>query len=297
MEDYQILGLSLCTYGENEDKITTSAKEFGVALTNVKQYKAGIDDIDSCYIADAGDMILLAFRGTITFHKRYRIQWDWIDDFLAKPVEVTGIPGKLHQGFSNSIERLWEQGFAEEVTKRLTAGKSLYITGYSKGAALAPIAASFLDKKKNIDPTNIRIYIFEPPRPGNAQFKTYFNQKFPTTIRYEYQDDIVPHLPPSKEGIHLIPLLNKIIKDTDKITGIKELDYQSVGNLHFVNWEKKITVLKGEEADEQFKHRIYRLDKLITSPEFDKILNDHSAKQHLYPVLSEGKPYPLSATT
>ncbi len=293
MEDYQILGLSLCTYENNEDEIKKSAREFDVTITNVKQYKAGIKDIDSCYIADAGDIILLAFRGTTPPSEDSIIPWDLLNNFLAEPVEVTGIPGKLHKGFSNSVNRLWEEGFAEEVTKRLTAGKSLYITGYSKGAALTPIAASFLDQKTNIDVSQVKIYIFEPPRPGDAQFKTYFNQRFPTAIRYEYQDDIVPHLPPIEAIIDLLIEKSEIAEILNKYLGLDEWDYKSVGNLRFVNWEDEI--LTGIQAKLEFVNRLLHLKNLVEEGNIEKMMSDHSPQEHLYPVLSGGKPYPPNA--
>lgn len=289
MQDCEILALSVCTYGNGPNEVKERAKDFGVEISNVKQYLAGPDDIDSCYVADAGDSTILAFRGTSFDRKSLsKAILDWLNDLSAKPVSVTDIPGELHKGFSDSVSGLWKKNFHEDVQERLKKSKNLVITGYSKGGALAPIAAAFLDKKGQMDVNLMKICIFEAPRPGNTEFKAYFNKTFPTAVRYEYQDDIVPHLPPAGKGWRLlskIPELGEILK---KLEGIDKWDYKAVGNLKFVNWKDKI--LQGIRAKLEWRCRLVHLEKLIVSTS-DKMFLDHLPQEHLYPVLC-GKEWP-----
>ena len=289
MEIYDILGASLCTYGKDTNDIQQRAEKFGLELSNIVQFNAGEQNIDSCYVAEIDDNVILAFRGTLPPLDNIR---DWLNDIMAILVKVDDIPGQLHHGFSGSVQRLFDKGFANEVNERMKGEKTLIITGYSKGAALAPIAASFLDKKSNIDPGKMKIRIFEPPRPGDAKFKTYFDENF-DTWRYEYQDDIVPHLPlASKEEYRTIKAvilasLKSRSTSFDEEENFQLFPYQAVGKLNFVNWNNHV-VDDPSLAEERLKH----IDSLVDlKPK--KVFTDHlPTYNHLYEILSDGKELP-----
>ena len=296
-----ILKASLYTYNI-EPQNSTLAQDVGF-INTPKSFTAGLFKAEpfqnhACYVGETTDHIILAFRGTaLKSEDKTQSKLDWINNFIAKPVEQDGIPGKLHKGFSHSVERLWDKGFPAEVEKRMAGGKSLIVTGYSKGAALAPIAAAFLNKRLNIKADRMAIYIFEPPRPGDETFAEYVNQTFPTTLRYEYQDDIVPHLPPMKWLLNLLslkfPLTNKIL---EKFTDIDEWNYKSVGNLKFVNWENKIVdypLSQPLKLKELWCQRLEHLINLVPNHDIKKIWLDHIPQKHLYPVLC-GESYPQS---
>ena len=289
MKICSILSASLCTYGIDEPggvEGVALAPDVGFIKNSVVTFTAGTKEIDACYVADTADSVILAFRGT-SLGTDQQAFVDWLNNFLAKPVEIDGIPGELHDGFSDSVQRLWDQGFQNEVEKRMAGGKPLIITGYSKGAALAPIAAAFLKEKKNIEADSMNIYIFEPPRPGNAKFAKYFNNTFPGTVRYEYQDDIVPHVPPIETVSDLlaeIPFLGNIL---DKFVDIDEWNYKSVGKLKFVNWKNKIV----DSSPFLSWYRYSHLVELIITGEPEEMFLDHLPQERLYPVLC-GKPWP-----
>ncbi|NES64465.1 MAG: lipase family protein [Okeania sp. SIO2D1] len=293
MEICEILGLSLSTYGTNEEEIIESANSFGVNISNVKQFSAGKKEIDSCYVADGenGKSVILAFRGTSVGDGEGQALVDWINNFMAKPVSEPEIPGKLHQGFSDSVRRLWNAGFYDEVETRLTGDKQLYITGYSKGGALAPIAAAFLNKKAGIKASKMNVWFFEPPRCGDTEFQNYFNQTFKTALRYEYQDDIVPHLPPAGESAKIlstIPIIGEILEE---YLDLEEWDYKAVGSLMFINWEDEI--LEDLPAYLQWAYRLVHLIETINDGNWTKLFSDHIPNECCYPVIC-GKPYPTS---
>ena len=292
MEICEILSLSLFTYGTSNEEIKELAKNSGVNIDNVMQYSAGPKEIDSCYVADgdAGKSVILAFRGTSLGDGDGQALIDWINNFMAKPVPVEGIPGELHQGFSDSLQRLWETGFHEDVTTRLTEDKTLYITGYSKGGALAPIAAAFLDTRKGINRDQMKVWFFEPPRCGNTAFKNYFNDAFgENAVRYEYQDDIVPHLPPAGESAQILATIPVIGELLQEYLDLEEWDYKAVGNLKFINWDNEI--VEGLPADLLWAYRLVHLINLINEGETLKLLEDHSYEK-CCPVIC-GKPCPI----
>ena len=280
-----ILSASLCSYGIGEPGgVRGNRFAPGVGFTDapIAPFTAGPDQIDACYVADTPDNVILAFRGTSIGQdgNERQVIIDLLNDFLAKPVVVNGI-GTLHQGFAGSVERLWKKGFQNEVQKRMTNGNPLIITGYSKGAALAPIAAAFLHKKLSIEADRMIIRIFEPPRPGDGAFAKYFNKTFRTALRYEYQDDIVPHVPPVKavaELLSKIPFIGEILA---KYQDIDEWDYTSVGKLQFVNWDDEIVDDSPRLARERFEH----LGVLVAEGKILKMGAEHMPCGHIYNVL------------
>ena len=286
-----ILNASLCTYGIGKPGGVRSnpvAKYVGFTDAPIAEFQAGLAEIDACYVGETKDSVILAFRGTsLGKNDIEQALIDWINNFLAKPVSVEDIPGELHEGFSNSIERLWEKGFQGEVTSRMAGGKPLIITGYSKGGGLTPIAAAFLNKKLNVDANRISVFMFEPPRAGDATFQKYFNATFPTAVRYEYKDDIVPHVPPNEWAAKLleeIPWLGKIL---EKYEDLDEWNYKSVGTLKFVNWNGDIV----DYSLGLYLERVAHLGELAIGGKILQAGKDHLPKGHLYKTLCSN-PWP-----
>ncbi len=285
----RILSASLCAYGINtKDGVKGMALAPDVGFTDapVATFTAGLRDIDACYVADTDDSVILAFRGTSTPEDRATFI-SWLNNFLVLPVSVEDIPGKLHKGFSNSVQRLWEEGFQTEVEKRMASGKPLVITGYSKGGALTPIAATFLTQRLNIDPSRINIYLFEPPRPGDDVFATFFNTLFPKTVRYEYKDSIIGHTPPDDSRLKLLADLPEAGRILEIFDQIYDYNYKSVGNLKFVNWDDEI--VEGNPA--LTITRLEHLLEVMECGEWEKFWTDHLPQEHLYPIIC-GKEFP-----
>lgn len=308
-----ILAASLCTYGiDKPGGVRGYAAAADIKFTDdpIAIYVAPMK-YDACYVAETDDAVILAFRGTSVALKTLE-DWeicieDWLNNFIADPVSIPRIPGMLHDGFSSSVERLWHSDpegdknqhrkMSEEVEHRMAGGKPLVITGYSKGGALAPIAAAFFHKLVGVDPSRIIVRMFEGARAGDATFKRYFNDTFHDALRYEYQDDIVPHVPPVGLVSHIlgaIPYVNKLL---DKVEHLDEWNYASVGQLKFVNWGNSIVENDDIKVFGQDTHidklpgeRVAHLIELIAK--FNgKFFTDHSPENHLYPILV-GKPFP-----
>ena len=189
------------------------------------------DSINAVMVGETAAEIIVAYRGTEPFDSldHQRMVLDWINNFVDPLVSNSPeVPGSVHYGFSHGVNELWS--WLMEQLSALPGNKPLYVTGHSKGGAMANIAAVKL-VAAGYTPF---VCTFEAARAGDKAFATGFEAKVLHATRYEYQDDIVPMLPPSdgflafaKQLPFLTVILNTLISN-----------YVSVGDLRFVNWRR-----------------------------------------------------------
>jgi hypothetical protein len=114
------------------------------------------------------------------------------------------------------------------------------------------------------------VYTYASPMMGDATFTAAYNALSFPDIRYEYTDDIVPHMPPSPLMADLfapLPWIGKYFKD------VARWNYNAVGTLRFINWS-------GEIVGDSFElgwQRFLSLFELLGELNFDQIGNDHRA--------------------
>ncbi|PSB20985.1 lipase family protein [Phormidesmis priestleyi ULC007] len=241
-------------------------------LTPPIAFAAGEDDIDACLVGTTDQGVVLAFRGTIPpdIHDQQSML-DWISDLTDNPIAAPGIPGKVHEGFWQGLSSLWEP-MVKEIKQQMNAGgKSLplYITGHSKGGAMSSLAALRLKIEEDINPA--AVYTYAAAHPGDTTFANQYQLEIPNHIRYEYGNDIVPHIVPDAafiDAIAHIPELGKFFK------GLETWDYTHVGTLRFIDWNKKAIV--GESSKLQME-RLARLVGAIVEWQFEAIVTAHSA--------------------
>ncbi len=147
------------------------------------------------------------------------------------------IQGKVHQGFWNALDALWPALLAETQKQLATApGKPLYITGHSKGGAMASLA----DVRFALAGVSSTVCTFASAHPGNTAFAKFFASQgmIASATRYEYADDIVPHLPPGLALRHAFATLDKFKQFSDELTtkAADDIDYAPVGVLRFIDW-------------------------------------------------------------
>ncbi|MEL6430952.1 MAG: lipase family protein [Planctomycetota bacterium] len=198
-------------------------------------YSAGSDNVDAMLVGNiAGaegepDALVIAFRGTVAPAPSFTSVKDWIQDLLTHTETVTAagepVPGKVHEGFWNALNDLWT-----DVLKNASAAEGkIYITGHSKGAALAPLAAAALYFGSGIEAAGV--YSFAPPHCGNSDFVKGFPSSVPVT-RYENVLDVVPLMPPTPEVV-------KGLKHHEVWKLIFELyerdDYEPLGTLEYID--------------------------------------------------------------
>lgn len=239
-------------------------------------FLAGPDSIDGCLVGETADGFVLAFRGTmpLDFKNPPSVQ-DWISDFHAEPISVTGYPGCVHAGFSGALTALWPQITAE--LKSLSAGappdRPLLITGHSKGGAMASLAAWGF--KQLAGTPSLKVVTFAAAKPGDATYRAAFQAAGIAHTRYEYNIDIVPHLPLSDGGF-LDVLAQFPLADLpwfhDFFSDLQRFDYQPTGTLRYIESTGQIV----DDSAQFRRQRDQTLAVEILRLQFAQIAMNHS---------------------
>ena len=225
---------------------------------------AGDDKISAVLVGETPSEIIVAYRGTEPFDSpdHERMLLDWIDDVVDPLVASPGIPGSVHQGFSHAVDGLWSWTLAQ--VQALPKGKPLYVTGHSKGGAMANIGAMKLAAAGYAP----YVCTFEAARCGDAAFAAGFAKAITHAVRYEFQDDIVPHVPPNDAFLALF----KTLPGFDQSLSSVVPSYAAVGDLHFIDWHNQIVADSPLLAAQRYAH----LMGLIVGLNAEQVVNDHS---------------------
>lgn len=221
--------------------------------------------IDAFVYGETNDVAVLAFRGTLPVRLAVEVDRiapvvaDWFNNTRARLVTGTpfGLPGYVHQGYANSLSTLWTAagGLADLLPALRSAvrqGRRLLVTGHSKGGALAQLAALRLASIGDPDLRPEAVYTFAAPRAGNHAFARAFERALAGRVwRFEYQDDLVPHLPPSEGAWFALRSALLEVQHTQgggawaalqaclaAVSGVGA--YASAGRLQFIDWDGKL---------------------------------------------------------
>jgi Lipase (class 3) len=275
--DCQLLCASVAAYGiEATGKFNPVEPYYSAIgfLAPPVPFVAGEDDIDACLVGTTAQGVVLAFRGTIppNIHDQQSLL-DWMSDLTDQPLAASGLVGKVHNGFWQGLSALWNPLLKEVKQQMQATGQTLplFITGHSKGGALSSLAALRLKVEAGITPT--AVYTYASPHPGDVTFANQYNLEIPSHIRYEYSNDIVPHVVPDAAFIDAmahIPELGKFFK------GMEAWNYAAVGTLQFIQWNQQAIV---NASPELHLERLARLVAAIAEGRFEEIVAAHSASQ------------------
>ena len=146
------------------------------------------------------------FRFVLSSQGFFESLYDWLNnaDLQLTPWQEHG-PGdcaalrpEVHSGWKRSFEDLWNQGLRDGLERALEKKKEIFVTGHSKGGALAFLAAKRMqDDRKD---AQLCVRTFAAPKPGDELFAEEYNRTITDTVCYEYGADIVPHVPPRREA-------------------------------------------------------------------------------------------------
>jgi hypothetical protein len=267
--DGRLLCASYCAYtltngggpnGNQADAFSSGAAFLSAPATFVR-------GVDAALVGTTADGVVLAFRGTLPINQPgIDTIHDWFNDFDALPVPDPNLPGRVHQGFLGSLNNLWD-AVHQEVTQQLSAagaGKPVLITGHSKGGGLAPLAAWRL-KQEDV---SVQVTTFAAPRPGSSDFADAYHTSRIAHTRYEYADDIVPHLPP----IGLFSKVLRVLSARDpRFAKFSTFGYESVGTLQFIDWSGQVV---GDYQDLALR-RVINLLTMIGANQEQTIVEDH----------------------
>jgi hypothetical protein len=150
--------------------------------------------------------VLVAFRGTLPpfkpddDHPSEQVILDWANNAEFVAGTIAPYPGQVHPGFARSTDRLWcdeggEPGLETAIGALLADGapRRLFITGHSKGGALANLAAW---RARQLWPdVPVRVFTVAAARAGNDVFRDTYHAAGIDCVRYEVALDAVPLLP------------------------------------------------------------------------------------------------------
>ncbi|WP_150275674.1 lipase family protein [Paenibacillus tepidiphilus] len=140
------------------------------------------------FILESEEAIIVAFRGTSS-------ATDWFSDMIASQKRFKYIKEDVltHRGFTD-IYSSARPGILSAL-RELPAGKSLYVTGHSLGAALATLCAA--DVAANTGHLPPLLYTYGSPRVGDPDFAKAAGSYAAAIFRYANPFDIVVHAPPT----------------------------------------------------------------------------------------------------
>jgi hypothetical protein len=225
---------------------------------------AGDDKISAVLVGETPSEIIVAYRGTEPFDSpdHERMLLDWIDDLVDPLVTAPNVPGSVHQGFSHAVNGLWSWTLAQ--VQALPKNKPVYITGHSKGGAMANIAAM----KFVAAGFSPYVCTFEAARAGDPAFAEGFAKAVMHAVRYEFQDDIVPHIPPNDVFLALFSKLPGFDRTLSSVVP----SYAPVGDLYFIDWRDQIVRDSVLLEAQRYAHLI----ALIAELNAKQIIDDHS---------------------
>jgi len=232
----RLLCASNCAYGIQDDGSLQVRQPYYDAVgftAPPAPFVAGVAGINAALVGTSGDGVVLAFRGTLPPNfQDLQTNIDWVNDANAALIQVANVPGRVHAGFWGAIDSLWAN-VAAEVQRQLNAagGANLYVTGHSKGGALAALAAWRLHA--DAIKTASGVYTYAAPRTADATFANAYDAVFQHQ-RYEFEDDIVPCLPPSGALVNTLRALGVNLQN------LPLLEYESVGTLRFIDWSGQV---------------------------------------------------------
>jgi triacylglycerol lipase len=153
------------------------------------------------------DAIVVAFRGTLaqfgTDEHRMATALDWLNNAECAQISFRDkagrVIGKVHRGFLEAVDNVW-QGLEPRLKQLIDEqpARPIYVTGHSKGGAMANIAAMRIsDEWPN---ATVRVVTFAGARPGDAAFADSYAKRGLGSVRYESWPDAVPELPPGPIG-------------------------------------------------------------------------------------------------
>ncbi len=245
-------------------------------LHDIETWSAGPDSIDAALLARAPEGLILAFRGTlpITSPDTPQAILDWLNDANALLVRDPDLPGRVHQGFRDSLTHLWHH-FIDRLLERVRAapGTPLYVTGHSKGGAVAFLAG--MKCRQALQGASlgnaVHVRTFAAARPGDQGFADGFDAAFPDTLRYEYADDIVPHLPPSLMFVRMLQKLPQF-----SAIPIPDSGFVSAGTLQYFDRGSTDTTPPKAETPLLELERMLAIARQIVALNFRAVVGDHS---------------------
>jgi hypothetical protein len=178
----------------------------------------GLQTYDGNYafvaVDPSGDKYALGIRGSLPPQDVFD-NWDAFANWILEDLDVVTQQSWPYAGTSNALissgaftaftniqEMKDTLGSGLSVTDYLLAnatgtGRQLFITGHSLGGNIANVYTSYFVSTltQQGSSSDVSLYTFAAPAPGNADFATDLDAKLPTAWHYQNANDIVPNFP------------------------------------------------------------------------------------------------------
>jgi triacylglycerol lipase len=220
-------------------------EKVGVAKFTELGYAAEFIDHDGSqayYLYNTEDLIFVC-RGTEPSEFK-----DIAADLKAFPVpSSTGI-GKVHRGFKESAEDVWNPLLKK--LKKYCKKRTIWLCGHSLGAAMATLIAYRLQRSEDL-PSPAALFTYGSPKVGNKEY-----------IKGITASGIEHH---------------RFVNGADIVTRVPPWPYQHFGTLHYMNhWGN----IRPATAMQQFKDRLRGFWKGIKKGEINYFSN-HSMTRYV----------------
>ncbi|RFS21802.1 lipase family protein [Chitinophaga silvatica] len=176
---------------------------------------------------EAGQIPVISFKGTDGgVDGLNNLQANW-----TKFLDGTDV----HTAFYQAANAFYPDIVRDEIVKdALNNNKPIYLTGHSKGGAIATLIARMITINK--PGKKLKVFTFGSPRVGSSQFALKYEDKNEIDhLRVESCGDLIPHLPLYKDEYKLP---NSYLDFIPKILIPSSLyEYASVGKYQPVNYD------------------------------------------------------------
>lgn len=242
---FRLAEASQLAYASSWDEVGKKiSDEWGFA--NFKPFER---DETEAFICGNEAMVILAFRGTQTLE-------DWQTDFKVQLVESS--VGRVHRGFTESLDNIWEE-ITQSISQFRDKNQKIWITGHSLGGALATLA---VDRLTEEDEDISGLYTFGQPRAGDKDFAGNFDLKIKSrSFRFFNDEDIVTRVPPRLLGY-------------EHIGTVRFFDYQGVLHKDNIFWKSWLSSCESAAA-----RSLDRFSELKS--QYPNCAEDHSLNRYL----------------
>ena len=295
----RLMNASVAAYYIKNGKLDPSSpgyQQMGVMPgTKPVVFQGGPETIDAGFVAETADnWVFLVFRGTLPPFKGDFWRWitDWMNDFRIGPTtwKVNGQSfGQVETGFASAVRTLWDHHVKPALNGiDLKSKNGIIVTGHSKGAAAAHLAASLLKGEYSPDML-IEVCCFAAPLVADRTFRVNYDKLGlrPFSVRYQKEYDAVPFLPyvpiwhllAAAERISNPNHENVTVKDEFRQSAI-ENDYVPIGIIRYMTTTCAIEY--GEQAESDAWKA---LEDALLHLRFTEIADAHSAQDSYLPCV------------
>lgn len=185
-------------FAESSERVSNAFSLKGWTIRLVAARDAVLDVEGYVFFKPNEPDVLVAFRGSEVDLSPGSFN-DWINvngRALARNFQGTKISGRVHEGFLNGANGIWEQsaqGLRRLIQEENLAQKNFWITGHSQGGAVAVLIASRLfEESRQVK----GVYAYGMPRIATEEFQSSYNRVLgDATLVIANQNDPVPHVP------------------------------------------------------------------------------------------------------